>query len=265
MESSISYVNKQYQYSYSYLKNLKSIITKHLNLYKLSHWISVLIFASLNSFSRPLQWQTYRLYRDTGYETVLTCPLRTDIVTISFFSHAFSYTTLMGWSSPPVFSQIVMLLLAIRSSRVVGGEQAKSKRTLNIFILAHCLTEILASWYFKHKCTRHIWSTPSSSLILLVYRVIWKSARHPARIVRVHLYYSSCHHLSRAATLRVWQNPQNPKPGWEMPSSTAVTGISNSSFEIKWCWHILQVVKVETILTLFHVQRIALDKLLGFL
>lgn len=89
--------------------------------------------------------RTYRTYRVARNKRLLTCPLRTDMVTISFFSHAFSYTTLIG-SPPllPVFSQIVMLLLAIKSARE-GGEQAKSHKTVNILILLQSLETIFGS------------------------------------------------------------------------------------------------------------------------
>lgn len=136
-------------------------------------------------FSPPLRHQTYRSSRDSSQNTELTWPLRTDIVTINFFSHAFSYTTLIGLSPPPVFSQIVMLLLAIKSWRV-GGEQAKSNRTLNIFILLHGLIGISASWYAKHEYTRHILSSPSSSLILLVYCSRFEISRAFARAFVIH-------------------------------------------------------------------------------
>ena len=99
------------------------------------------------------------------------------MVTMSFFSHAFSYTTLMGSSPPPVFSQMVMLLLAIKSSRA-GLEQAKSNRTWNIFILSHGSDGILASWCVKRKCTRDILITFFEFVNFVdSLFVIWISAR----------------------------------------------------------------------------------------
>lgn len=89
---------------------------------KIGNWLVIYIAFNLRKL-----WREQKI--------CLTWPLRTVMVTISFFSQAFSYTTLIGSSpAPPVFSHIVMLLLAIKSAFTVDRKQAKNTRMLCIFI-----------------------------------------------------------------------------------------------------------------------------------
>lgn len=106
---------------------------------KIGNWLVIYI-----AFNSRKLWREQKI--------CLTWPLRTVMVTISFFSQAFSYTTLIG-SSPaaPVFSHIVMLLLAIKSAFTVDRKKAKNTRMLCIFIFLQRCQATLVSWSEKCK------------------------------------------------------------------------------------------------------------------